>query len=209
MYMKKICLFAAAAVAALSLASCGQSAEEASDTNPVVEAIMARRSIRQYKDTPVEREKLETLAQCGIAAPSGMNSQPWELRIVTSAESIQGISQTMLAANPEMAARDPEAKNIFRNAPVLIFVGAPENEGGINIGLLGENICIAAVSLDLGTIIMQGPLAMLKNSPEGQEWLAGLGFSEGYSPRYVIGVGYPDEAPEAKPRDESKIVFVD
>lgn len=207
--MKKITLIAAAAVTALSMGSCGQNAEGTSDTNPVVEAIMARRSIRQYKDTPVEREKLEILAECGINAPSGMNQQPWELRIVTSQENIQGISQKMLAANPEMAQRDPGMKNIFRNAPALIFVGAPESESGVNIGLLGENICIAAVSMGLGTVVLGGPLAMLGGSEEGREWLASLGFSEGYTPRFIIGVGYPDETPEAKPRDASKIVFVD
>ena len=44
--------------------------------NAVVEAIMSRRSIRKYKDQPVEREKLETIVNCGINAPSGMNRQP-------------------------------------------------------------------------------------------------------------------------------------
>ena len=33
----------------------------------VIEAIHARRSIRQYKETPVEREKLEQVALAGIA----------------------------------------------------------------------------------------------------------------------------------------------
>ena len=44
---------------------------DAEQGNAVVEAIMSRRSIRKYKDQPVEREKLETIVNCGINAPSG------------------------------------------------------------------------------------------------------------------------------------------
>ena len=51
-----------------------------------MDAIFNRRSIRKYKDQPVEREKLETLIRCGINAPSGMNRQPWEVRVVDDAE---------------------------------------------------------------------------------------------------------------------------
>jgi len=43
----------------------------------VIEAIHARRSIRQYQDKTVEREKLEQIALAGIAAPNAMNRQAW------------------------------------------------------------------------------------------------------------------------------------
>ena len=49
---------------------------------PVIDAIMARRSIRQYKDTPVDRALLEQIAVCGVNAPNAMNKQQWEVRIV-------------------------------------------------------------------------------------------------------------------------------
>ena len=56
--MKKYLSITAAAIAALCLASCGQGGEAVKQDdgqNPVIEAIMSRRSIRKYKDTPVER----------------------------------------------------------------------------------------------------------------------------------------------------------
>ena len=59
---------------------------DAEQGNAVVEAIMSRRSIRKYKDQPVEREKLETIVNCGINAPSGMNRQPWQVRVVDNAD---------------------------------------------------------------------------------------------------------------------------
>ena len=52
------------------------------ELNPVIGAIMARRSVRKYLDKPVEHEKLLTLARCAINAPSGMNAQPWLVRVV-------------------------------------------------------------------------------------------------------------------------------
>ena len=63
----------AASAAALCLVSCGQNtttSEASSDeANAVIEAIMNRRSIRMYKDIPVEREKLQLIAECGVNAP--------------------------------------------------------------------------------------------------------------------------------------------
>ena len=52
------------------------------EVNPVLSSIMARRSIRKYLDKPVEHEKLEAIVKCGINAPSGMNRQPWVVRVV-------------------------------------------------------------------------------------------------------------------------------
>ena len=52
----------------------------------VEEAIEARRSVRAYEDRMVEREKLQRLAELGVMAPSAMNRQEWEVRIVDSKE---------------------------------------------------------------------------------------------------------------------------
>ena len=50
--------------------------------NPVVETIMARRSVRKYKDHIVSRDTLDILIRCAINSPSGINKQPWEIRVV-------------------------------------------------------------------------------------------------------------------------------
>ena len=210
--MKPIYMLAASA-AALCLVSCGTdtSAPAASGEaeNAVIEAIMNRRSIRMYKDMPVEREKLQLIAECGVNAPNGMNSQPWELRIVDDMEMIDAISDSYRRDNPEAVERDPNFKNMFRNAPAVIFIAVPEGEDGLNAGLLGENICLSAYSLGLGTVCLGGPVGYLKNSEAGKAFLERLDFSEGYDLLYMIGVGYPDESPKAKPRDLSKIRFVE
>lgn len=40
-------------------------------------AIFTRRSIRKYKNIPVEQEKLLQILQAATAAPSARNRQPW------------------------------------------------------------------------------------------------------------------------------------
>ena len=180
----------------------------AGDGNAVVEAIMARRSIRQYKDTPVEKEKLQLIAECGVNAPNGMNAQAWEVVIINSKEWIDGVNGIYKAANPAAAAR-PGFKNMFVNAPAVIAVAAPNDTyNGVNAGLLGENIMLAAHSLGLGTCCLGGPLRFLQSSPEAAPYMEKLGINPDYSILFLIAVGYPDEEPSAKPRDLSKIYYL-
>ena len=196
------------------LCSCTQLAQKEAvkadeGKNVVVENIMARRSIRKYKDQPVEREKLLMITGCGINAPSGMNQQPWEVRVVDNADYINGITEIYKKENPKTA-EDPDFKNMFRNAPAVIFVASPKNGSGqLDCGMLGENMMLAALSLDLGTCCLGGPVRFMKSNEEAAPYLQKLGFSEDYELLYALAVGYPDEAPAAKPRNTEKVKFVD
>lgn len=180
----------------------------------VAEAIEARRSVRAYEDKPVEREKLQRLAELGVMAPSAMNNQSWELRIVDSKEWIDGCTKAYLTAvegtgKADYMLRDANFKNIFRNASAVIFVGAPDEMfSEMNIGLLGENIMLAAVEMGLGTCCL-GSVMPIFAEPALADYLQSLGFSEGYTLRYAIAVGYPAQTPEATPRDLTKISFVE
>lgn len=203
-----------AALAAMTLASCtgGASGEQkeaaVQQKNEVIETIMSRRSIRQYKDMPVERTKMDTILMCGINAPNGMNRQSWEIRVVGK-EYIDGVTKLYVEENPD-AAKDPSFKNIFRNAPVAVLVAADtEYElSQIDCGLLGENMMLSAWSMGIGSCCLGSPVRFLK-SETAKEFYDKLQFSDGYELVYAIGFGYPDEAPAAKPRDAQKIKYVD
>lgn len=183
-------------------------------TSGVAEAIEARRSIRAYEDKAVEREKLQRLAELGVMAPSAMNNQAWELRVVDSKEWIDSCTKAYLAAvegtgKADYLLRDPNFRNIFRNASALIFVGAPDGMfSDVNIGMLGENIMLAAVEMGLGTCCL-GSVVPMFAEPALADHLQSLGFSDDYKLRYALAVGYPAEEPEAKPRDLTKIKFVE
>lgn len=186
---------------------------ESQKKSGVIDAIESRRSIRAYKDTPVEREKLQILAECGVWAPNAMGKQNWEVRIVDNKEWIDGATATYLKAVEGTGKVDymltPTFKNIFRNGSAVIFVGAPDGLfAGEDVGCLGQNIMLAATELGLGTCFL-GSVQMMFAEPAMQGYLQSLGFSEGYKLRYALAVGYPDESPKAKPRDLSKIKFIE
>ena len=176
--------------------------------NEVINTIMARRSVRKYLDKQVEHDKLQTIALCGINAPNGMNSQKWEVRVVEDADFINKTTALFVKANPDMVKRDPNFKNMYRNAPNIICIGTPDGEPSLDAGLMGENIILAAQSLGLGTCCLGSPVRFLNTSDEAKPYVDKLGFSDGYSLCYIIAVGYPDETPLAKPRDEGKIKFI-
>ena len=193
----------------LSCISCGNNRSEETvmkEGNPVIENIMARRSIRKYKAEPVSRETMDTILMCGINAPNGMNRQSWEVRVVDKPEVMAEIKEYMKAANPDVK---PEMiEGCFRGAPTMVFVANDPayDFSAIDCGLLSENIMLSAWSLGVGSVCLGSPVRFLMNSPEAMDR---LGFSEGYTPIICIGLGYPDESPEAKPRDVGKVRFVD
>ena len=214
--MKKILSILAAAAVVFSLSQCNSNGGDKGDTNSqccqtadnqVIKAIMERRSIRKYKDTPVEHEKLATIVKCGINAPSGINKQPWEIRVVESQELINQVNEVYKKANPDIMEKDPSFKNMFRNAPNLICVATAQG-GNLDCGLLGENMMLAAQSMGLGTCCLGGPVRFLKDNADAKFFLDKLGFSEGYDLIYILAIGYPDESPDAKPRDESKVQYI-
>lgn len=184
-------------------------AQEAVETNPVIENIMARRSVRKYQDRQVEHAKLMLVAECGINAPSGMNDQPWAVRIVESPEFIRQTTDLFVKEHPDMAKRDPNFKNMYRNAPNIICVAGPaDGSSNLDAGLLGENMMLAAQSLGLGTCCLGGPVRFLVTADEAKPYLQKLNIPEDYELIYILAIGYPDETPTAKPRDASKIEVV-
>ena len=193
----------------LSCISCGNNRSEETvmkEGNPVIESIMARRSIRKYKAEPVSRATMDTILMCGINAPNGMNRQSWEVRVVDKPEVMAEIKEYMKAANPDVK---PEMiEGCFRGAPTMVFVANDPayDFSAIDCGLLSENIMLSAWSLGVGSVCLGSPVRFLLNSPEA---MTRLGFSEGYTPIICIGLGYPDESPEAKPRDADKVKFID
>ena len=179
------------------------------EVNPVLSNIMARRSVRKYLDKPVEHEKLEVIVRAGINAPSGMNRQPWIVRVVEDQKLISDVTEIYKQENAEQVKRDKDFKNMFRNAPNLICVCTPANGGGeLDAGLLGENMMLAAQSLGLGTCCLGGPVRFLKSNDKAKFFIDRLEIPSDYQLNYIIAVGYPDEQPDAKPRDASKVKFI-
>ena len=105
---------ALAALVAVSCANCEKPAEVKSALDVVVENILTRRSIRDYKAEPVCREQMAKVIECGLYAPNAMNAQTWAVRVVDAPDFIDGVTAIAVEQMPRLAEQEG-FRNIFRN----------------------------------------------------------------------------------------------
>ena len=70
-----------------------------------------RRSIRQFQDKPVEKEKVDTIIEAALRAPSSRGFNPWEFVVVTDPIKIAGLAESK-----------PHGASFVKNAPLVIVV---------------------------------------------------------------------------------------
>ena len=210
--MKKLLLGIAAA---LSMTACNENKQLQQtadiDTASVVnDLMMSRRSIRAYKDSVISREILNEILKYGINAPNGQNLQSYEIRVIDSPALIDSITQAVVKDNPKIAERDG-FKNIFVNAPCVVCIACDTqyDMAQIDCGLLGENIILAAWAKGIGSCCLGSSARWIQDSPSAKPFLDRMAFSEGYNLLYCIALGSPDEAPEAKPRRDDMIRYIE
>jgi nitroreductase len=73
-------------------------------TAAVDAAITSRHSVRAFLPTPVARETIEAILQVASRAPSGTNTQPWKVHVLTG-DAKQRLSQKIRAAYDDPAVR--------------------------------------------------------------------------------------------------------
>ena len=202
-------IFISLIVLTITLMGCVPSTLKENTENTVIEAIMARRSIRQYHAVPVGRDTLMQIMTCGINAANGQNKQSWEVRIVDNPTTLTQIQDLMAAGN---TALDPDmVKGCMRGAPVMVFIARDRNYdfSAYDCGLLAGNMMLAAQSLGVGSICLGSPVRFINNAENSAEILNILGYSENYELSLCVGLGYAAETPAAKPRDINKVKFLD
>lgn len=197
------------------LTACNENREQrvaaTTDTASVVtDLMMSRRSIRAYKDSTISRETLKAILKCGINAPNGMNRQSYEIRVIDSPTLIDSITKAVVKDNPKIAER-AGFKNIFVNAPCVVCIAydTQYDMAQIDCGLLGENILLAAWAKGIGSCCLGSSARWILDSPSAKPYLDRMAFSKGYELLYCIALGYPDETPDARPRRDDMIKFVD
>lgn len=124
----------------------------------LLDLIKKRRSVRQFLDTTVEREKILACLEAARMAPSASNSQPWKFIVVDDPELKNRLC--------DVAFNGPYFINSFcRTAPVIIVVISEKSKflariGGmfrgtkfylLDIGAATEHIVLEAEDLGLGT----------------------------------------------------------
>ena len=101
-------------------------------------AITSRRSNRAFLPQPVERAEVERILEVAARAPSGTNTQPWKVYVVTG-QARQRLSDAILAVNadPEQARQHTEEYAYYPRAWVSPFVDRRRKVGWDLYSLLG------------------------------------------------------------------------
>lgn len=169
----------------------------------IFQVMRDRRSIRKYKDLPVEGDKLGQLLEAARLAPSWKNMQCWRFLVLRDPARIR----TVLDAFPD----DNPGKKALAMAPVVVVVCADPVDSGIENGIeyyiadtaiAFQHFCLAAHALGLGTCWMGWyDEDVIKD---------GLKIPESVRVVGVTPLGYPDQEPKPRPRrDMNEIAFFD
>ncbi|AEF84508.1 nitroreductase family protein [Treponema primitia ZAS-2] len=151
------------------------------------ELALSRYSVRKYKDTPVEREKLNIILETGRIAPTAANKQPQRILAVTGAEGLKKIDASTPCRN---------------GAPAVFIVCYDTNlcwvrkaddakSGEIDASIVTTQLMYQAVELGLGTLWVMhfDPAVLVKE----------FNIPENLVPAAILMLGYPGD--DASPAD--------
>lgn len=107
-----------------------------------------RYSVRDYKDIPVEKEKLLQVLEAGRLAPSAVNFQPWFFIVITEEEMKNKVIQAY-------------HREWIKKAPAIIIACGDHSKSwkrkdgkdfcDIDVAIALDHIALAATDLGLGT----------------------------------------------------------
>lgn len=153
-----------------------------------LEAVEKRRSIRKYRQQPVELDKLTALVAAARLAAQGTNAQPLKYCVVHCAEKVSEINKVTKWAAAIAPAGDP-APNEYPTAYIVLLVDTTIKKTGFDVdaGSAGATILLAATELGLGSCwlgnINRDRIAQVIEMPEH------------FGIHTVIALGYPAEEP--------------
>ena len=110
-----------------------------SDEQKIVDAaITSRRSIRAFLPTPVAREDIEAILEVAARAPSGTNTQPWKVYVLTGAAKEQLSAEVLRAHNdPALATQHTEEYAYYMHEWVSPYIDRRRKVGWDLYSLLG------------------------------------------------------------------------
>jgi nitroreductase len=152
-------------------------------------AINQRSSVRAYKATDVEEDKLKKILEAGRLAPSASNRQDWKFIVVKSKETKKKLAKAAFG------------QSFIGGAPVVIVacgtdssavMGCGQPTHTVNVSIACAFMILQAYELGLGTCWIgafnEDEVKRILNIPEEVRAVA------------MTPLGYPDEPPSKKSR---------
>ncbi len=182
------------------------------------ELLIFRRSVRNYKDRPVELDLIKEIIKLSTLAPSSGNGQLWQFVIVNDKQLIKSISDESkknlladVATNPESPAKKyeavlkSEAYNVFYNAPCLVIICGPRDKHSVYVdcALAASYLMFAAAERDLGTCWIN-----LGRDIRDPGMIEQLGIPDKSVIVAPIIMGYPESIPKVPSRKEPEILRI-
>ncbi len=162
----------------------------------VMEAILKRRSIRQFTNQPIAKDDLTTLLRAAMMAPTARNCQEWEFIVVHNKETFK-----------KMMHVHPYAKMLEQADCAIVVCGNIQREHApgywmADCGAATQNILLAATALGIGSVW----LGVYPNEERMNGLAQILGLPDYVKPLNIIALGYPNEQKEEVDRfDPAKI----
>lgn len=172
-----------------------------------VQFLRSRRSIRNFKNKPVEKSKIQELIEIARYAPTASNAQPLTWTVFTKKEDLNKLSELTVEwmrgvmasddkasipvyASMIVAAWDIGLDTILRNAPALVIASAPGNSrnGMVDLTIALSYLELIAPKMGLGTCWA----GLLQNALRFSEPLREcIDLPESHTNHYPMMVGYP------------------
>jgi nitroreductase len=181
--------------------------------------LRSRRSIRTFRDKPVEKQKIQKLIEIARYAPTGSNTQLVEWLVLAGRDKVKKFAglaadwaRAVLEKDPQasknpyipgiVAAWDAGYDAVLRGAPAVIVASAPKKDhnGMVNLTLALSYLELAAPGMGLGTCWA----GLLKGAIIGWPPLQkAVGLPEDHTHYYPMMLGYPKakyfRLPQRKP----------
>lgn len=165
------------------------------DSERLLQAMKSRRSVRRFRDKPVEKEKLDMILEAGRYCPTASNSQDVAFTVLGSRQNeLEAICVKLFRKGKNLAAPAyPAVKNMeiddrffFKGAPLVIVVSAKSTG---NANLASSYMELMAESLGLGVLYSGFFIVCTKLSAKVRNLLK---LPKGHSAKTCMVIGYPD-----------------
>ena len=164
----------------------------------VYEILLRRRSIREFKDKPVEKAKIDRLLKSALLAPSSRNIRPWTFVAVDDAALIEKLSR----AKPHGAA-------FLKGAPLAIAVLGDRSRSDVwveDTSIASAILLIMAEELGLGACWCQIRKRRFSKEVTAATYVRRLlNAPSQYEVESIIGIGYAALA--RPPYDDEALQF--